>query len=176
MKHKRPVSVIVILALLQLIVSCSIHAHRMIRGAPEKIRAKVSNHSIIRVQMKSGETIEFSKEKPGYISEDKIFWATPEMMSVKIKGKLTISKDDDTYVIKTVSGETYRCRAYQITDGYSKLVMELEQPKSPIPLSEVDKIWTRQANTVLSVLAILGGIGLLFLILDDNEGEYWRIG
>jgi len=162
-KHRRPVSVIVILAFLQLLVSCSIHIRKTVRGTPEDIiGGTAQNPLIIRVLMKSGETIEFSKEEPGYVLGDKIF-RKDKMRSVNFKGHLAISKDDDIYVIKTVSGETYRCRSYRITDDGDKLVMEVE-PKPPIPLSEVDMVWTRQTDAVMStVMSVLATLGVIVL-------------
>ena len=71
MKNKRPVSVIVILAFLQLTVSCSIHKTTQ-RKPDEMSGAKARTRPIVRVLMKSGETIEFPKGDPGYLLGDKI--------------------------------------------------------------------------------------------------------
>ena len=158
MKNKRPVSVIVILAFLQLTVSCSIHKTTQ-RKPDEMSGAKARTRPIVRVLMKSGETIEFPKGDPGYLLGDKIV-GTAKTKTVKVKGNLGISKEGDIHIIRLASGETYRARSYRLIDNDSRLVMELE-PTPPIPLSDVELVWTRQTDAALSVLAALGGVALV---------------
>ena len=177
MKHRRPVSMIVILAFLQLLVSCSIH--KTIRNTPDQIsRGKAQNRPIIRVLMKSGETIEFSKHDPGYIVGGTIV-RSGLTQTVKTGGSTEITREGDLYVIKTGAGQTYRTKSYSLNSKGDRMTIA-RQENVPIQLSEVDMVWTRQNDAVMSavvsVLAIVGVIGLILTIGRSPWAQRMAVG
>ncbi len=157
MKNKKFVSVLVIVAFMQLTVSCVIH--KTTQHTPEGLsRGPGIKSPIVRVLMKSGETLEFGKKNPGYIVGGAIV-RTGLTQTVKTGGSAEIGREGDLYVIKTGSGQTYRTKSYSLDAKRGQVTITLQE-NMPIPLSDVEMIWTRQTDGGMTALATLGGIAL----------------
>src|SRR5512143_680205 len=100
MEYRKPVSLILVGAFLQLTVSC-------VRERPytqERLMGAGGGKRIVRILKKTGETLDFDKKTPAVMTGSEIrFW---ERVTVSSEGA-TITKRDSDYLVKTREGATY---------------------------------------------------------------------
>ena len=147
MKFRKVVSVALIAAFLQLSVSCVSTRQR----SPNELKGP-KTYKVVRVLKKSGETIEFGKDRPAYLRGDEIRTSGEIRLAAE---QVRQEKQGDTYILTTKSGHTYRSPWVQRSGMY--LIIQAP-PTEPIPLSDVSMVWTRQGNGVGTALVVLGGI------------------
>lgn len=156
---KKFVSVIVILTFVIFSESCIFYrTKRYSTESPS--RGPGPKASIVRILLKSGETREFGKKNPAHIVNRAIIWNGPKV-TITTGGSAEISREGDAYVITTGDGRAIRASSYSLDAAKGRLTY-LTQENPPIPLSEVAVIWTRDANTGLTILVWLP-IGLYIL-------------
>lgn len=159
MKHRRPISIFLILAFLQLTMSCMSTKTR----SPEQVSSGTKVYNVVRVLKKSGETVDFGKDNPAYLVGREI--RSSREIRLAAKG-LRIEKQGDVYIVTTKSGITYRTSEVKQTEDYYIIKGE---STPPIPLSDVSMVWTRESNdlgTALVVVGVIAGVlGVVALIV-----------
>ncbi|MGA2532824.1 MAG: hypothetical protein ABSG19_07265 [Candidatus Aminicenantales bacterium] len=159
MKHRRPISILLILAFLQLTMSCL----RTKTRAPEQVSSGTKVYKVVRVLKKSGETVDFGKDSPAYLIGNEI--RSSGEMHLDADG-LRIEKQGDTYTVTTKSGTIYKTREATRAGEYYTIKAEAFPP---IPLSEVAMVWTRENNDLGTALVVVGAIagtlGIVALII-----------
>jgi hypothetical protein len=159
MTYRRSISVLLILAFLQLMVSCVSTKTR----TPEQVSARAKVYKVVRVLKKSGETVDFGKDSPAYLVGNEI--RSSGEIHLDADG-LRIEKQGDMYTVTTKSGIIYKTRAVTRAGEYYTIQAEAFPP---IPLSEVSMLWTSESNdlgTALVVVGVIAGtLGIVALII-----------
>lgn len=154
---KKIVAVAVILAFTA--TSCIVHTARP--HSPDALSRNegLRDKPIVRVLLKSGQTLDFDSRDPARLVGNSIV----RSKRVKTGGRITVAPDGDGYMVTTAKGETYRM--IERPRNFNELIVGLD----PVPLADVETIWTREVNGGLTALAIFGGIvgtvGVLFALV-----------
>jgi hypothetical protein len=158
MKCRRTICLFLIVAFIQLTISCSSTQ----RQTPEQIRQPGKSYDIVRVMKTSGEIIDFGNDSPAFVVGNEI--RSSNRLKVKASGT-AVMKEGDVYIVTTKDGVTYKAETYRRDEDYYILTMKSRQS---IPLSEVSMVWTRESNTLGTALVVIGGIatalGVVMLI------------
>jgi hypothetical protein len=164
MKQRRLISGFLVLAFLQLTISCVSEKTR----SPQQVSSGTKVYKVVRVLKKSGETVDFDKDNPAYLAGSEI--RSTREIGLPLHG-VKIEKQGDVYIVTSESGKTYRTSEVKQTENYYIIKGE---SITPIPLSEVSLVWTRESNTLGTVLIVAGGIivagvGLLIIALATKK-------
>lgn len=149
---KKCVSVILILSFVLFSESCAFYRTKMY-SPYGSARIPGPKASIVRVLLKSGEIREFGKKNPAHVLDGAVVWTGPTV-TVRTGGSFEVSREEELYIIKTGDGRTYRTSYYRLDAANGRLTYATLE-NAPIPLSEVDMIWTRDVNKGLTVLVWL---------------------
>lgn len=123
--------------------------------ASARLKATERDYQIVRILKKTGERIDIDRSNPARIVGDEIHIGG--RLKVPVAGT-TVAKRDDGFVISSVNGLTYETDAIG-RDG--KYLVFRTKSDIVIPLSEVSAVWTREKNTGLTILAIVGGVAVV---------------
>lgn len=181
--NKKWVSVFLILAFVLFTESCAIH--KTTKRPVESLAGKPDLKSpVVRILMKSGEMRDFGKDNPGFIRGNAVI-RMKGITTVKSGGSINVHQEGDLYVIETKDGWTYRAKTYHLNEKTGELTLNSPDTES-IPLADVDLVWTRDVDGVMTALAVLGGVAVIaggvilivaltkdscpFLYSDDGTG------
>jgi hypothetical protein len=155
---RKIISFITLVFFLHFTLSCIIRTYQ--RTEVEKLSGLRQGKDIltVRVEKKSGEWIEFSKDRPGLLAGDKIV-VPSETRSQKRIDKADIEKKyrrwGEPSCIVTKDGKTYEVVRI-LSETKDRVVILTYDPEGTIiPLSEVNFIWIRKVNYLLTALAIV---------------------
>ncbi len=150
---KRFFSIIVILAVVIFSESCIFP--RTTKYSTESMsRGPGPKADIVRVLLKSGETREFGRKDHAHIINGVVL-TRGQTVTVRTNGQVDISREGDTYVIRTGDGRTYKASFYSLDAAEGRLAYATPE-NAPIPLSEVAAFWTRDSHKDRVVLLLIG--------------------
>lgn len=167
MKYRKPVSVILIAAFVELTTSCT----SLRRLSPDRVTPRANEYRIVRILKKDGGRIEVDRSNPARIAGDGIHISG--QLKVPLAGT-TFTKRDDFYVVETENGLMCETNAYRTKGDFCVF-----EPISDIviPLSEVSRFWIVEksaAKTILGLVwvagVIIGGLVVLHM-MGDLMGE-----
>jgi len=176
---KRMFSVFTIIAFVIFSYSCLTTQFREepLRIAPKmKIR---SDARIIRIQMKSGESIEFSDKYSVEIDGDFIMGCLMEEIEIE-ESQITSTSlsEGNTYIVQTDQGKSYMAslknRKYVGNEVVSILIEDVDLVWIQIGTQKVDPVGTAGAIVLVVMVGVIISIALLFWFLgqliDDISG------
>ena len=176
---RKVISILTLLAFIIFSISCHTIGARSyrtkeIRTNSDWQRKEFKKGEILWVIKKSGEYIEFSKENPGLIFQDKIVGN-----AIRMSKKVEIQRSDIKKIMKHSDGRIFEIinkegKTYQAV-GIAKeeddrvtifTAYESSEPVS-IPLSEVKSLHIKMLDNLLTALGIVGGIGIFIFFLSE---------
>lgn len=165
MKYRKPVSVILIAAFVELTTSCT----SLRRLSPDLVTPRANRYRIERILKTSGEEIEIDRLARVKVIGSEIHIAG--RIRVPAAGAKVIKRDGG-YDITPLNGSTYEASAFSSTRDHYVFTIKSDVV---IPLSEVAFVWNKETNTELTILAVICGVavaggilyGIAALILKD---------
>lgn len=151
MRFQKPVSVILIAAFVLMTADCV--TTRNVASA--RLEPTERDYQIVRILKKSGERIDVDKANPARILGDEIY--IRGVLKVPAAGT-TIAERDGGFVLTSVDGSTYETNDIGRGGGY--LIFRTKSD-IVIPLSEVSAISSREKNTGLTILTVVGVVAVV---------------
>ena len=149
MKCRKPVSVILIAAFVELTTSCT----TLKRLSPDAVSPPAKKYRIVRILKKTGERIEIDKATPARIVGS----------DIHIGGRLriptagtTVVKRGGGYLVTPPNGLSFETDSL---DTVEKISVNDEVRHSD-PLSEVSVVWNKETNAGMTILAVVGGVAI----------------
>jgi hypothetical protein len=133
--------------------------------------------SILAVQKKSGERVEFAKEGPGQFAGDSVVggvWTHLEFDKSRLRYTKTDGKGR-VMGVTTNDGQSYILKSSTVQGGR---ITGICLDRVSVPVSEVDLIWVRKVNAgatalvnVVLVVGVVAVVGYLAVAAALNEAE-----
>lgn len=170
--YKKAISIVTLMAFVIFSISCYPLSTKEIRTEADWQGKEFKRGKIIWVIKTSGEYIEFSKDNPGWICEDKIE-GEATLMSKKVEIERAnikrIKKHSDGRIFEVINKEGKIYNAVGLgkeeDDKFIIYTAYTSSESVSIPLSDVKLIRIKKLNYLLTAMVMVGSYGVLSLII-----------
>jgi len=160
-------------AFLHFTFGCAIYSTKQ-----EKVGAVMGKSlKVLGVLKTSGEYIEFTKKRPGYIVGDKIVRPGTKAKTLEISiADIQARKESQGKIYEIVTKDNKRYEVQEmISEDKDKIVFTTRESQETIPLSEVEMVRVRKLNTGRTILVTAGAVvvGLVLAVLIAWEEPFY---
>ncbi len=176
---RKVISILTLLAFVIFSISCYTSGARSYRTKEIRTNSdwqgkEFKKGEILWVIKKSGEYIEFSKENPGLIFQDKIV-GNAIRMSRKVEiersevKKISRHSDGRIFEIVNKEGKTYQAVGMAKEEDDRVIIFTAYESSESvsIPLSEVKSLHIKMLDKLLTALGFVAGIGIVIFLLSE---------
>ena len=158
---KKSVSIFTLFCFLLSSWSCVVK--KKVAIAPDEMASTKSKTDIIAVLKTSGERIEFHKAGPGHVQESEIIGCSgiPETVEFPKSGSMGTLRLASRQVIKSKDGREFLLLR-KIKEDKATVVFE-QIPQIRIPLNEIQLIYIKKTDGIMTFFATVGVIGGIIL-------------